>query len=257
MILVDDRAGSKELVRPLRAQGLEVVECRLDFGDVAFQGRGVKGTPVDIGVEFKKVPDLVTSIRDGRLPGYQIPGMLGEHGAYEYAWLLIEGQWDISSQGLVTMRSGTHEWKTLPGRMTASELNRRLITYVTNVGLYVWRTYHRQDTVSFLTSLYRRWTDVDLDQHDSHVVAHQPFAFAALSDFRDVVSRFPGIGVGTSASVEEYFEGSLERAIQAGVDEWAKIPVRTRTGTVRRLGLRTAEQIVAFCKGVGHGRRTV
>ena len=58
-MLVDRRAGSKELVKPLRKKGLEVVETELEFGDVSFVGKGNGGADVHIGIEYKRLSDLV------------------------------------------------------------------------------------------------------------------------------------------------------------------------------------------------------
>jgi ERCC4-type nuclease len=77
MLLVDSRAGSRDLVKPLaKVLGTDnVEETTLDFGDVAFTGRGPNNTPLDIGIEHKQVADIVACCRDGRFAGHQLPGM--------------------------------------------------------------------------------------------------------------------------------------------------------------------------------------
>lgn len=75
MIYVDDRAGSCELAHPLQQRGLPAELTRLDFGDVAFVGRGEQDTPVWVGIEFKQLAEFVTSVRSERFQGYQLPGM--------------------------------------------------------------------------------------------------------------------------------------------------------------------------------------
>src|SRR4051812_5465590 len=91
MLLVDPRAGSVNLIEPLRAQGLEVVETHLESGDVGFIGRGEGGVPVHIGVEYKTLSDCISSMRTGRLEGHQLLGMRADPPLYDFAYLLIEG----------------------------------------------------------------------------------------------------------------------------------------------------------------------
>jgi ERCC4-type nuclease len=94
MILVDQRTGSADLEPQLKALGLPTELMFMEFGDIAWTGRGENGTAVQVGIELKKLPDLLTSLRDGRLPNHQVPGMLKKpEGAYDYGWLIVEGKW--------------------------------------------------------------------------------------------------------------------------------------------------------------------
>src|SRR5579863_3250555 len=110
MILVDPQGPKGAfLLEPLQQAGLPAVlaEPQLDAGDLAFCGRGVGGTSVNIGIEFKRLDssstDLAQSLRSGRLSGEQLPKLLGERGAYDMAWLLVEGIWRTDPKsGLVT-----------------------------------------------------------------------------------------------------------------------------------------------------------
>src|SRR5260370_1150504 len=105
MLLVDYRAGSKELVKPLvKLLGADMVEeTSLDFGDVAFTGRGPKDTPLDIGIEFKTIGDIAQCCRDGRFAGHQLPGM---RKTYAHSWLMIEGTWRHDDAGFITTYQG-------------------------------------------------------------------------------------------------------------------------------------------------------
>jgi ERCC4-type nuclease len=84
VLFVDPRSGSKELVRPLTKAGLPVdASTQLEAGDLFFVGRGDKGAATTIGIEHKKVADLIASLRTGRLQGVQLPGMrAAEAGRY-------------------------------------------------------------------------------------------------------------------------------------------------------------------------------
>jgi ERCC4-type nuclease len=255
MLFVDDRTGSKELYAPLCSTGLPVEMVRMDYADFAFLGRGVGGHPLNIGIERKRLSDLVDSLRSGRLSGHQLPGLLGPNGAYDHAWLVVEGQYRIDAQGRILVRgkaSARHrkQWVLLPGGMPASEMEKHVLTLELCAGCHVRYTNSPEDTVHFLTHLYRWFTDKDFDQHMTHLAPQRTQGAIALSGFREVVSRFPGVGVRTSLAVETHFGGSLVRAVTASVHQWAEVTTLDRAGKPRRLGTTTASKIVNFLSGV-------
>lgn len=257
MIWVDDRVGSKDLYTPLLKTGLPVEMLRMDYGDVAFVGRGADEKPLNIGIERKRLSDLVSSIRSGRLSGHQLPGLLGPAGAYDYAWLIVEDRYKVDRQGRILVkqhhkkgaRHRASEWVPLPGGMQASEMEKHVLTYELCGGCHVKYTNSREDTVHFLSHLYRWWTDVSLDRHTSHLTPQQAGGIIALSPFRETVRTFPGIGIRASLAVERHFKGSLQRAVSASVHEWAEIATLDRQGKPRRLGTSTASKIVNFFSG--------
>lgn len=248
MILIDRRDGSKELADPLEHVGLPVARPlpTLPFGDVAFVGRGLKGAPTDIGIEYKKIADLVACIRDGRFAGGQLPGM---SQMYDRSWLLIEGLWRSDENGRITTYKGRYRgWQPFPGKMTAVEFEKHMLTFEVCGGISVRFVNTQKDTIRFIQSLYRWYTDKDLDQHTSHVAVYTPGNIVPLSDFRISVYRFPGIGLKTSGAVEQHFHGCLWDAVNAPVEEWASIEVTDRVGHKRKIGAVVAQQIVDFCR---------
>ena len=249
VVLIDSRVGSKDLAEPLRKLGLEVEVTTLDFADVAFEGRGEHNAPVDIGIELKIVPDLISSLRSGRLSGHQLPGLTGPKSVYEYAWLLIEGQWRADRHGMLIKWKREDGWKKLHGSMRLGELQKTLLTLELQGGLHVHRSDRRVGTLRFITSLYHWFTDKALDQHRSHLAIHTPHSFIPISPFRQVVAQLPGVGIKTSRAVEQCFEGSLTRAVNASVEEWAGVTTKDEKGRERRLGMKVAERIVKFCAG--------
>ncbi len=248
MILVDRRVGSKDLLKPLRAAGLDAELVELEFADVAFSGRGTKGSSVDIGIELKTLGDFVGSVRSGRLAGHQLPGL---RAAYEHAWLVVEGNWRADERGnVVTWQGQSRGWRPLKGNMLASELEKHVLTFELCGGLHARYTNSRNDTVRFLTNLYRWWTDQALDHHTSHMAVHDQPTLVPISPWRHAFCKLPGIGVKTSKAVAEHFENSLARASRAGVTEWSNIEVHDEsTGKTRRLGASTAQRIVHFLNG--------
>lgn len=254
MILVDSRIGSADLAEPLADMGLPVETTTLDYSDICFEGRGDDDRRVGIGIELKKLPDLVSSLRTGRLSGHQVPGLSGPDKVFDYAWVLIEGHYRPSANGVIEVpkpkrRFKQDEWVELPGRMTLAEMEKRVTTLELLCGLHIRYTSSRANTLHFLANLYRWWTDRAMDQHTSHLTPHTAHSFLPLSDFRQTVMRFPNVGLKASRAVEEYFDGSLRDAVNASVNDWAEIVTIDKTGKPRRLGTKAAQNIVEFCNG--------
>lgn len=246
-LLVDYRRGSHELVDPLMARGLDVAETELVGGDLAFEGRGNQGAKVDIGIEFKMLEELVSSLVSQRLQGHQLPKMraaaVGKKPLYDFAYLLTEGEIHFDKRGLLTKRVGRRDFRPLPGRMTISEFYKRLITLHLCGGLIWLHTHSRRATLELIESLYHTWTDKALDEHTSHLALYQPQPMLAVSDFRDVVSRLPGVSLRNSLALEKAFDGSLRRAFTAGPATWAKIDVMDKNGKTRKFSRKIADKI--------------
>ena len=241
MLLVDSRAGSKDLVAPLAAAGLPVESTTLVFGDVAFLGRGEQGTGVWVGVEHKKLSDFVQSLMSGRLAGHQLTGMLA---TYDRNYLVIEGEWGVDKAGRVVVPS-KFKGRTTPlkGAPAASVLEQRVLTLETRAGLRVRWTRTQHETVRYLSALYRFWTDRDLDEHRSHLAVYAPDLDRALlvpvSDERRVYAAIPALGYTRSRAVEQHFP-SVWAAANALEPEWAEVD---------GIGTRLASTIVRFLRG--------
>lgn len=242
MLLVDYRAGSKELVTPLQAKGLEVVETTLDFGDIAFEGRGEGGQPVQVGVEFKKLPELIGAMRDGRLEGHQLLGMRGgPTPLYDFAYLFIEGVLLYDTNGVMLekrFRRGRAVLEPMRGGMPAFEFKKRLQTLHLRGGLNHEWAATREETLDNLEVLYRTWTDKDLDGHTSHLAIYNAPTLVPVSQFRRTINTLPGLALARSSAAQQRF-GSLRRAFNAPADEWASVETDGR-----KLGRTTAGHIV-------------
>lgn len=260
-LLVDSSVGSHDLVAPLLEAGLPVEETRLKFGDVAFIGKGLKSALLDIGVELKR-SDLVSSLRSGRLAGHQLPGLLGPNGAYDYAWLLLEGLRHVNALGQIVEHNDRRRrchvvkglcdtpehWDPAPGRMSATERDKQILTLDVCGGFHIWHTLSRADTVQFIATLYRWWSDKSLEKHQSHLAVYRPASFVPVTKQQEALMGLPDVGRKVALAAEKHF-GSLRRACNASVQEWASLETITEEGKTKRLGLRTAEHIVKFCGG--------
>ena len=219
MILVDYRAGSAELLEPLRKMGLPAESGDIP-ADIAFEGRGEKGAPVMVGIEFKKLGELVQSLRTQRLQGYQLLKMR-EH--FQFCYLLVEGELRYDTNGQLLRRAGRRDFKRLPGAMEVTELLKRLCVLHLRGGLNFLGARTRVDSLHWISALYRTWTDCDLDQHKSHIAIYQAPTLAPVSEFRAFISRIDGISLRKSLTIEKHFGGSIRRAVNASKAEWMKV----------------------------------
>lgn len=226
--------------------GLPTEETILDYGDLFWEGKGAAGTTVTVGIEFKKLGELITSIRDGRLAGHQLPGMQ----RYDYRWLLYEGDWrrDDATGLMLEYKGPKLGWKPLHGKMPASEFQKHLMTYLVCGGINAQHTRTRAATLEFIRDGYRWFSDRALDEHASLSQIHTPPSIGTLSPFRKAVCAWPEIGIKTSRAVEERFQRSIRAAANASAVEWASIQTVSSRGE-RRFGQAAALRLTQFLKG--------
>ena len=238
MIAVDYREGSKDLIEPLQALGLDAIETDLPFGDLAFTGRGNNDKPVEIGIEFKTLNELVQALRSGRLQGHQVVGM---SQAFDYRYLVVEGELIVDRQGKLLRRAGRRFFKPLG--MSVDELFKRLHVLQLRAGLMWTILDSRRLVLDYIRTLYRTWTDKALDEHESHIAIYNPLDLEGVSQFRRTVSTLPGVGLKVSSAVEETFGGSLRKAFTSGPTQWGEIVTLDSNGKTRKLGHKIAERI--------------
>lgn len=226
MLLLDRRIGSGDLVTPLRRLGLEVDVTTLDFADAAFLGNGPAGAgTMQIGIEIKKIHDLISSIDTGRLSGHQIPGLLRQ---YDAVWLIVEGLWRPASDGLLELhRRG--KWEALSHgkrRYMYREIHGYLTTLELKCGVRIRRTANEDETVRVIADLYAWWTHKEWAQHRSHLAMHDTLDASLLvpPPLRHRIARqFEGLGGDKAMAVRKHFPTS--RAMLAATEkEWAQVP---------------------------------
>ena len=179
MLWVDDRTGSKELVPHLRSFGIDAQIRRLDFGDFAWEGNGPAGL-CRVAVERKTIGDLIQSMQSRRLSGHQLPGMADE---YDYAYLIVEGIWRPSDEGVLEVGHGSFSRDNFGGRWASSYGKRQLLyrsidnylaTLELHTGLIYRRTLSAQETVHVIADLYLWWRAKLWEDHSSHLTVYAP-----------------------------------------------------------------------------------
>lgn len=251
MILVDAATGSNELVEPLLKLGLPVEKTHLESGDLAFVGRGEKGAPLFIGIEYKKLGELVSSLNTERVQGHQLPTM---QQTFDRSYMIVVGDFHHDQQGRAVVFKGPGKPKPLPGNLNAVELEQVLFNLQTRGGLITRHVTTERDALRVIVAWYRYWTDKDLDKHKSHLAVYAPDLDTGLkipiSRFRKgLIQLVDGLGRAMSGAVEREFydhekqEGSWTRLLRATEKELADIAVVDPDGKRRKLGAKMASKI--------------
>lgn len=226
-LLVDPRAGSGEMQGYLKDHlHLPAEHSPLAFADFAFLGHGEDDSPVSIGIERKALPDFVTSMYDGRLPGHQLPGLLSN---YQEVWIVVEGLWSASPKtGHVTVPKGKKwvDFEVGQKAVMARELESMLLTLEMKGGCRVRLTRGKRETCLFLAALYHWWVDVGEGQHRSHLRFRTVTADQALlhtpSVCRKIAAQLPGVGWTRSGAIAQSF-GSVAAMVAADEKRWQEI----------------------------------
>ena len=247
MIRIDDRKGSGELARYFTPYGIRTQVERMDFGDFAWEGSGPRGSCM-VGVERKRIEDLIDSMQSKRLSGHQLPGIAAH---YDFAYLLVEGMWRPNSEGLVEICNGGGwkarglHYRALDGYLSSIELRG---------GLYLRRTATMAESVWQLASLYLGWQK-DWAEHRAHDVVYAPaeprrqlFSRARhVSLCEKAVMQIPGVG-DKAQFIADRFK-SWRAAAKAPIEAWIGLEWRTRKGLLRHISAEEAGRIDALIGG--------
>lgn len=218
---IDTRAGSQELIGPLKHLGIPVEPATLYAGDVEIIGQGPTG-PTLVGVEVKTVADAAQCLKDGRF-AEQARKM---RESYDVRWLLVEGRIaGFEPGGQILLRS--HEkWLPLLGRLSYASFAGWLLTMTQAGGMLLWQTDTRAETVAWLRGLNDWWTLSEWSEHRSHLAVYQaPLEGNPLkrpSQALTTAHSFPGLGGKRAEAVAAHFS-TVRRLAAATPDEWKGI----------------------------------
>lgn len=219
--MVDRRTGSGELLQPIIRYGVPAQAVELEYGDFAFEGNGPDGK-VMIGIERKRLRDMMASIRSGRFSGHQLPGLIA---SYDFCYLLLEGLFR-PEQSTGMLQELNHGWKDVTlgeQRFLYRELYLFLCSMERKTPLRVHRSSYPSETVLQIVDLYRWWSK-EWEQHKSHQgmkinlmesVVKPPLTVRVARELK-------GIGDSKARAVGKKFR-SVQEMANAGPDDWIGI----------------------------------
>ena len=235
---IDDRIGSVELADPLRKRGLPVVVERMEAADLAWESER-DGERVVVGVERKRIDDVLTCIRTRRWSDHQLPAM---REACDVIVLLIEGIWQAGEDGeLKVWRRGGWGHPAV-GQRPASMLRSFALTQMFKAGVHVVFSATTTSTLDWLQETYWWWSaDGGYARHHSDgggVYLPQP-TIGKLNDVGRMACVIDGLGPTWAVWVQEAFKSPAD-AMQAGIKRWASIEAVSKKGRKQKLGVKRA-----------------
>jgi ERCC4-type nuclease len=140
----------------------------LEYGDVSWLGNGPDGEfTASIGVERKRLRDMLSSMETGRLANHQLLGMAN---AYHYSYIVVEGIWRAGASNFIEIPKGYGKWETLKlgsRPFTTSSMDNFVNTLQCMLGVTVIFTPSLARTAIWITNVYRWWTAKKWSQHRS------------------------------------------------------------------------------------------
>lgn len=243
MILVDTRDGSNELI-PLLAG---CSPCLLPAGDICIPGNGPDGD-VLIGVEVKKIDDLLQSITNGRLSATQLPAMVDNFSCLG-RWLLTVGEYRNGRAGRLEVkgsRGGFYPYRVGSREVPWGYVEGFLIELQT-MGFGLKQVASNEHAAEWLERLDRFWSKPWLehkamkkfDVSARNKVALMPDVDKELLARAEVFKDLPGLGWERAMAAAEHFPTVIDAMISEE-NEWAE---------VRGIGKVLAKAITRFING--------
>lgn len=224
MILIDPRTGSKEILAYIQRAGHPCQLSALEYGDACFEGNGPDGARVCIGIERKKLGDMLNCIDDNRYGAHQRPGM---RAMYAKDILMLEGVWKPDFQtGYMMECIAALTWRPFNygnRRVRYSKLFRYLLT-VQIAGTMVIQTRDLEQTAYNITEMYayfqKKW-----DDHTS-LLEVQRLAIPTLNAKPSLVQKWAasidGIGPKLCMRAAQVFKNPYQLA-RSDESQWMKV----------------------------------
>jgi ERCC4-type nuclease len=197
----------------------------LHAGDFCFVGQGPDGDQILIGIERKRMRDMVNSIRGGRLSGEQIPKLL----SYDRAYIILESRWKTDWATGQLMERHRSQWRPVMSGtkqiMTGLELESYLNDIRDKTPIQVIKTEHEYQTVEVVMALAHSWSKPWPKRHH-HSDIHRPPKYAQVekaSTLRRVLYALDKVGWERSGAAEEVFS-TVEQLVGASTKDLEKIP---------------------------------
>lgn len=226
MIQIDRRTGSAHLTGLLKAMQVPCELTTLDYGDAAFVGRGPDDRPVAVGIEVKRIAELLTDRE--RFTGHQLPGLLAN---YEAVWLIVQGMWRIGSDGTLEVPHGRNgsraRWSPLAygGRgFCWRDYAGLLTTLETKAHVRIRQTTGADQTARTIAALYHWWTSKTWEAHRAHLAWYDPPEGLVPLVEPPTVARVAhaavqGIGWRRAHAIAQVFP-TVEAMVSATAAEW-------------------------------------
>jgi len=220
-LLLDRRVGSIEL-HPHLLTPHSV--CDLDYGDAVVVGHTTlpgESDPRDVmvGIERKRIRDLISSMESGRLVAHQLPGM-GEE--YDRSYLVIEGLWQTNKKGELEIWQGKGFRPLRYGKRVygSKEVHSFLISVRELFGVPTLFTPNLLNTASWIDHIHRWYNKKKHRTAETMMVNPVPAApgFKRPKTLARMLVGMDGIGGRKALDIAHHF-GSMMELMAASVTD--------------------------------------
>jgi Fanconi anemia group M protein len=201
-VFADVRERASGTIKEMIELGVSIDLQTLNVGDYILSDR--------VGVEYKKVPDFVDSIIDGRL----LEQLKALKNSYERPIILVEGEEDIYSQR----------------NIHPNAIRGMLATIIVSYGIPVIQTKNAKETAVLMAVIAKREQDPNSRDFNPHG-SKKPATLHEQQEY--LVSALPGIGPTLARPLLEKF-GSVRKLFNATEKELKE---------VEKIGDKKAEEI--------------
>ena len=241
MIYVDPRVGSGvaerggDLLPYIQALKIKAEKQPLPFGDACCEGNGPKGR-ISIGIERKRLSDVLNCVDDGRFSGHQNIGM---KQLYQVQVLMVEGVWkpDTATGYLMECVSAL-TWRPFKYRSQYTRYS-KLFRYLLSIqlsGTCVIITRDIEHTAFNIVEIYqyfqKKWDDHTALLDTQRVIIPDLNGKPPL--VRLWATDLEGVGVKLSQDAATLFKAPIHLA-QSDETDWLRI---------RGIGAATAKSII-------------
>lgn len=243
MILIDLNEETKDkqkknldLMKHIKVLGVPVDKGDLQYGDAMFEGKGPNGF-ISVGIERKRLHDVLNCIDDARLSGHQLIGL---KQMYTVRVLNIEGHWKPHEPQGVLMEgfNGGTTWGYCQYRSQRT-MYHKLYRYLISVAMsgtivtYSRDPFHTAFNIVEWFHYFQKPWHLHTSLQEMQKIAI-PTLNAKPSLVRKWANDLEGIGMKLSADAERLFKKPITLA-NADESEWLRIP---------GVGVKTAQSIV-------------
>ena len=142
--------------------------------DFKFRGQGPGGVWFFIGIERKTLADMLQSMRDGRLAGFQLPRLMV---AFKHRYIIVEGNYTIDDNGFIAVwRRGKglvpFTLGNSPNNFRYAELDKFCQTITELAGVVIIRSNNKRETAAIVCNRFD-WYQKPWEKHESLRVTYK------------------------------------------------------------------------------------
>ena len=194
-------------------------------GDFSFIGEGPEDTPCVVGIERKRMRDMVNSMRGGRFSGEQLPKLM----TYDRVYLIFEARWKTDWVTGQLMEKWGREWSPVFSGTKQIMCGLEMTSFLNDIRdktpVTVLHSEDPRQTVELVMSLAHSWSK-PWSTRTHHLDIHRPGRYVEIektSTVRRVAYSLSGVGWDKSATIESHFS-TVAAMVEATVKDWERLP---------------------------------